>query len=128
MKCPECGGNLTFHFNQNNHDIKFFSCNNHNSGLRKCSSPHYIRLDFLEQVVLYEVKRLACFANEYESDFIKAMMGRSAKVAQNDRVVIFYNCIGAFEMPDRRKIPEQDILLKTKKGVALSYAPAQIAI
>ena len=23
MKCPECGGNLTFHFNQNNHDIKF---------------------------------------------------------------------------------------------------------
>ena len=85
MKCPECGGNLTFHFNQNNHDIKFFSCNNHNSGLRKCSSTHYIRLDFLEQVVLYEVKRLACFANEYENDFIKAMMGRSAKVAQNDR-------------------------------------------
>lgn len=23
MKCPECGGNLNFHFNQNNHDIKF---------------------------------------------------------------------------------------------------------
>ena len=39
----------------------------------------------MEQVVLYEVKRLACFANEYENDFIKAMMGRSAKVAQNDR-------------------------------------------
>ena len=57
MKCPECSGNLTFHFNQNNRDIKFFSCNNHNSGLRKCSSTHYIRLDFLEQVVLYEVHR-----------------------------------------------------------------------
>ena len=85
MKCPECGGNLNFHFNQNNHDIKFFSCSNHNSGLRKCSSTHYIRLDFLEQVVLYEVKRLACFANEYENDFIKAMMGRSAKVAEADR-------------------------------------------
>ena len=26
LKCPECGGNLNFHFNQNNHDIKFFSC------------------------------------------------------------------------------------------------------
>lgn len=85
MKCPECGGNLTFHFNQNNHDIKFFSCNNHNSGLRKCSSTHYIRFDFLEQVVLYEVKRLAFFANEYENDFIKAMMGRSVKVVENDR-------------------------------------------
>ena len=240
MKCPECGGNLNFHFNQNNHDIKFFSCQNHNSGLRKCSSTHYIRLDFLEQVVLYEVHRLACFANEYENDFIKAMVGRSAKVAENDRVrkkrgldglltrdgeldmlferlyednvsgkiddarfakmakryeqeqgenagrikalrlevkkleekrmdvddfletvrhytnaakitkrmvaelidhievypavkedgvtnqrvTIHYNCIGAFEVPDRRKIPERDILLETRKGVALSYAPA----
>lgn len=37
LKCPECGGNLNFHFNQGNHDIKFFSCQNHNSGLRKCS-------------------------------------------------------------------------------------------
>ncbi len=83
LKCPECGGNLNFHFNQNNHDIKFFSCQNHNSGYRKCSKTHYIRLDFLEQVVLYEVKRLACFASEYENDFIKAMIGRSAKVAEN---------------------------------------------
>ena len=83
LKCPECGGNLNFHFNQNNHDIKFFSCQNHNSDYRKCSKTHYIRLDFLEQVVLYEVKRLACFASEYENDFIKAMIGRSAKVAEN---------------------------------------------
>ena len=85
LKCPECGGNLNFHFNQGNHDIKFFSCKNHNSGLRKCSKTHYIRLDFLERVVLYEINRLAAFANEYEGDFIKAMMGRSAKVAENDR-------------------------------------------
>ena len=244
MKCPECGGNLNFHFNQNNHDIKFFSCQNHNSGLRKCSSTHYIRLDFLEQVVLYEVHRLACFANEYENDFIKAMVGRSAKVAENERVrkkreldallardreldalferlyednvsgkiddarfakmakryeqeqgenagriktlrlevkkldekrmdvedfletvrrytdatkitkrmvaelidhievypavkedgvtnqrvTIHYNCIGVFEVPDRRKIPKRDILLETRRGVALSYAPAEVAV
>ena len=243
LKCPECGGNLNFHFNQNNHDIKFFSCQNHNSGYRKCSKTHYIRLDFLEQVVLYEVKRLACFASEYENDFIKAMIGRSAKVAENtalrkqreldaltardreldmlferlyednvagkiddarfakmskryeqeqgenakkikalrlelkkdeskrmdiddfletvrrytdaatitkrmvaelidhievyhaekqdgitnQRVVIHYNCIGAFDVPDRRKIPEADIIMETRKGVALSYAPEQVA-
>ena len=244
LKCPECGGNLNFHFNQNNHDIKFFSCQNHNSGYRKCSKTHYIRLDFLEQVVLYEVKRLACFAREYENDFIKAMIGRSAKVAENtalrkqreldaltardreldmlferlyednvagkiddarfakmskryeqeqgenakkikalrlelkkdeskrmdiddfletvrrytdaatitkrmvaelidhievyhaekqdgitnQRVVIHYNCIGAFDVPDRRKIPETDIIMETRKGVALSYAPEQVAV
>ena len=244
LKCPECGGNLNFHFNQNNHDIKFFSCQNHNSGYRKCSKTHYIRLDFLEQVVLYEVKRLACFASEYENDFIKAMIRRSAKVAENtalrkqreldaltardreldilferlyednvagkiddarfakmskryeqeqgenakkikalrlelkkdeskrmdiddfletvrrytdattitkrmvaelidhievyhaekqdgvtnQRVVIYYNCIGAFDVPDRRKIPEADIIMETRKGVALSYAPEQVAV
>ena len=244
LKCPECGGNLNFHFNQNNHDIKFFSCQNHNSGYRKCSKTHYIRLDFLEQVVLYEVKRLACFASEYENDFIKAMVGRSAKVAENgrirkqreldaltardreldmlferlyednvagkiddarfakmskryeqeqgenakkikalrlelkkdeskrmdiddfletvrrytdattitkrmvaelidhievyhaekqdgitnQRVDIHYNCIGAFDVPDRRKIPEADIIMETRKGVALSYAPEQVAV
>ena len=244
LKCPECGGNLNFHFNQNNHDIKFFSCQNHNSGYRKCSKTHYIRLDFLEQVVLYEVKRLACFASEYENDFIKAMNRRSAKVAENtalrkqreldaltardreldmlferlyednvagkiddarfakmskryeqeqgenakkikalrlelkkdeskrmdiddfletvrrytdattitkrmvaelidhievyhaekqdgvtnQRVVIYYNCIGAFDVPDRRKIPEADIIMETRKGVALSYAPEQVAV
>ena len=46
----------------------------------------------------------------------------------NQRVTIHYNCIGAFEVPDRRKLPERDILLETGKGVTLSYAPAQIAI
>ena len=218
LKCPECGGNLNFHFNQGNHDIKFFSCKNHNSGLRKCSATHYIRLDFLERVVLYEVNRLAAFASEYEDAFIKAIMGRSAKMAENarvrkqreldglvsrdkeldmlferlyednvagkiddarfakmakryeqeqgengkriktirlelkqsegkrmvgelidhidvyhaekqdgvttQRVVIHYNCIGAFDVPDRRKIPEADIIMETRKGVAISYAPA----
>ena len=244
MKCPDCGGNLNFHFNQGNHDIKYFSCNNRNSGLRKCNATHYIRLDFLEQVVLYEVNRLASFANEYEDDFLKAMLGRSAKVAENDRVrkqreldglvardkeldalferlyednvsgkiddarfakmskryeqeqgeigakvkalrlelkktegqrmdveefletvrrytnattitqrmvaelidhidvyhaekhdgittqqvIIHYNCVGPFTVPDRRKIPEADIIMETRKGVALSYAPAQIAV
>ena len=205
---------------------------------------HYIRLDFLEQVVLYEVNRLASFANEYEDDFLKAMLGRSAKVTENDRVrkqrdldglvardkeldalferlyednvsgkiddarfakmskryeqeqgeigakvkalrlelkktegqrmdveefletvrrytnvttitqrmvaelidhidvyhaekhdgittqqvIIHYNCVGPFMVPDRRKIPETDIIMETRKGVALSYAPAQIAV
>lgn len=46
---------------------------------------HYIHLGFLEQVVVYKVNRLAAFANEYERDFVKAMLGRFAKVAENDR-------------------------------------------
>ncbi len=70
-------------------------------------------------------------SDEGEDDFTpfrNIMNEWYAKDITNQRVVIFYNCIGAFEVPDRRKIPEQDILLETRKGVALSYAPAQIAI
>ena len=37
-------------------------------------------------------------------------------------------CIGAFDVPDRRKIPEADIILETRKGVALSYALEQVAV
>ena len=44
------------------------------------------------------------------------------------RVDIHYNCIGVFDVPDRRKIPEADITMRTRKGVAVSYAPAQIAV
>ena len=244
LRCPECGGNLTFHFSQKNPKLKYYSCNNHNTGLRKCSSTHHIRLDFLEQVVLYEIKRLACFASEYQNDFLNAMMGRSskasamertkkqheldrlwardreldtlfarlyednvagkiddtrfAKMAQryeqeqgegadrikvlqhelqkadhkqmdidffletiqryteattitkrmvgelidhidvyhaekqdgvtNQRIVIYYNCIGAFDVPDRRNVPEADIIMETRRGVAVSYAPSPIAV
>ncbi len=46
----------------------------------------------------------------------------------NQRVTIHYNCIGVFEVPDRRKIPERDILLETRRGVALGYAPSGIAV
>lgn len=34
----------------------------------------------------------------------------------------------ACDVPDRRKIPEADITMRTRKGVAVSYAPAQIAV
>ena len=43
-------------------------------------------------------------------------------------MTIYYNCIGAITVPERRDIPETDVYLKTRKGVALSYAPAQIAL
>lgn len=46
----------------------------------------------------------------------------------NQRVDIHYNCIGTFDVPNRRKIPETDIIMETRKGVALSYAPEQVAV
>ena len=83
--CADCGGNLNFHFNQLNPEIKYFSCQSHNSGLRKCTGTHYIRLDFLEQILLNEINRLAAFAAEYEDVFLKAIIGLSAKTAESKR-------------------------------------------
>lgn len=40
-------------------------------------------------------------------------------------IQIHYNCIGPFAVPDLKKIPEADITMKTRKGVAISYAPTQ---
>lgn len=43
------------------------------------------------------------------------------------RLTIHYNCIGVFTIPDRKKIPELEITMKTRKGVAVSYSRSQIA-
>ncbi len=48
--------------------------------------------------------------------------------ASFERGCIHYNCIGAFDVPDRRKIPESDIIMETRKGIVLSYAPEQVAV
>ena len=85
LKCSDCGSNLNFHFNQRNHDIKYFNCANRNSGRGTCPSTHYIRQDFLEQVILQEFNRLTEFAGRYEDDFVKAIIGRSMETAETDR-------------------------------------------
>ena len=41
----------------------------------------------------------------------------------NQRVVIHYNCIGAFDVPDRRKIPEADIIMETRKRRSTQLRP-----
>lgn len=238
LKCADCGSPLHYHFNQGNRDIKYFNCSNNNSGRGTCPSTHYVRQDFLEQVVLQEFHRLAEFANNYEDDFVKAIIGHSMQIAETDRatkqreldnllardkeldtlferiyednvagkisderfaklskkyeeeqagldgrvkilknelrkekgqrltadaflevvrryidaqevtgrmvtelidhidvyhaeridglinqrITVHYNCIGAFEVPDWENIPDFDILIETRKGVALCYA------
>ena len=86
LKCPDCGGNLNYHVNYNNADIKYFNCANNNSARGRCATTHYIRLDFLERVVLEEIRRLTRFANEYEDDFAQAIVGRSMKTVERDRI------------------------------------------
>ncbi len=82
LVCADCGHNLNYHFNQGNHDIKYFNCSNYRGNRGTCSSTHYIRVDFLEQVVWGEIKRLTKFAIHYEDQFLEAVMGSSQKSAE----------------------------------------------
>ena len=61
-------------------------------------------------------------------DYIDEYRAEKQDGVTNQQVVIHYNCIGAFEVPDRKNIPEVDIIMETRKGVTVSYAPAQIAV
>jgi len=45
----------------------------------------------------------------------------------NQKIIIYYNCIGEFQVPDWDKIPDYDIIMETRKGVAISYAPLEKA-
>ena len=42
---------------------------------------------------------------------------------KTQKLVIYYNCIGAVEIPEDIPIPKPDITMNTRKGVNLSYLP-----
>lgn len=244
LVCADCGHNLHYHFNQGNPDIKYFNCSNYKGNRGTCNATHYIRVDFLEQVVLGEIRRLTRFASKFETEFVKAVMGHSQQAVINglnskqrelnaliardkeldglfermyednvngkisderfqrmtkryedeqrellerikalkaeleksssqsmttdmfiatvrkytrarkltprmlnelverievyhaekvngvqvQKIRIHYNCVGSIEIPDVLPLPEPDVCIQTRKGVAISYAPAQVAI
>ena len=241
LKCADCGHNLWFHFNQKNHDIKYFNCSNYKGNRGTCDTTHYIRVDFLEEVLLQEIRRLTRFASRYEDEFAKLVMGHSVKASEFERdkakkelyalnardreldrlfnrmyednvagkiddarfakmssqytaeqvelldkikslqseldkesdkamtadafistvrkytrakkltegmlnelierievhqsakidgvqhqdLTIYYNCVGAIEIPELVALPEVEVTMKTRKGVAVSYSPSQ---
>lgn len=244
LVCADCGHNLHYHFNQQNPDIKYFNCSNYKGNRGTCPTTHYIRVDFLEQVVLSEIRRLMKFAIQYENEFIQSVAGHSQKTAESQlrqkqkdlnrafardkevdklfnrmyednitgkidderfakmskqygeeqkelsikikalqaelekqtdhsmttehfidlvrkyarvkkltprmlnelidkievfhaqrvdgvnvqRLIIHYNCIGTIDIPDLKRIPEIDVLIPTRQGVATGYQPKEKAI
>ena len=78
LVCADCGHNLHFHFNQGN-------CSNYKGNRGTCTSTHYVRVDFLEQVVLGEIRRLTKFASQFEDEFVKAVIGHSQQAEATDR-------------------------------------------
>lgn len=88
LVCADCGNNLHFHFNQGNPEIEYFNCSNYKGNRGTCSSTHYIRADFLEQIVLAEIRRLTRFVCHYEKEFAALMMGFTQQAAEDERKLI----------------------------------------
>ena len=85
LVCADCGHNLHYHFNQGNPEITYFNCANYKGNRGTCTSTHYIRVDFLEQVVLGEIRRLTKFVSQYETQFAKLMMGFTQQAMETER-------------------------------------------
>ena len=102
LVCSDCGSNLHFHFNPGNRDIQYFNCSNNNSRNRTCPTTHYIRVDYLEEIVLTDIRRLIAFTNRYKDEFI-------ALIEQNNGV----------DSMNRRKAAEKEIekLLKRNDDI-----------
>lgn len=86
LVCADCGSNLNFHFNQGNPEIRYYNCANNNSR-GSCDKTHYVRVDFLEEVVMGEIRRLMKFATKYEDEFAKAIMGYATQVQRKQQKV-----------------------------------------
>lgn len=82
LVCADCGCNLHFHFNQGNPEITYFNCSNYKGNRGTCASTHYVRVDFLEQVVLGEIRRLTKYASNYEDQFLKEIIGHSRQAEE----------------------------------------------
>lgn len=70
VRCADCGAVMSYHFNQANRSIEYFNCYNNNKARKTCDKTHYVRVDFLEQVVLAEIRRYARFVRDNEEKFI----------------------------------------------------------
>lgn len=75
LRCADCGRTLHYHFNQRNHDIKCFNCPGYNQGKRKvCAYTHYVREDFLETIVVSEIRRMIKFVLKDERAFLATIV------------------------------------------------------
>ncbi len=71
LRCADCGSIMHYHFNQANRNIEYFNCPGNNKIRKTCNETHYVRVDFLEQVILTEVRRLAQFVRDNKETFMK---------------------------------------------------------
>ena len=80
LYCADCGSKLWFHTNTKNPNIHFFSCSNYVNDYRgTCQTRHYVRADAIEEVVTYELQRLADYLKYDQEGFAELLAEKTNK-------------------------------------------------
>ena len=80
LYCADCGSKLWFHTNTKNPNIHFFSCSNYVNDYRgTCQTRHYVRADAIEEVVTYELQRLADYLKYDQKGFAELLAEKTNK-------------------------------------------------
>ncbi|MCL2672618.1 MAG: recombinase family protein [Clostridiales bacterium] len=87
LLCSSCGSKLHFHTNQSNSDIKYFNCSNYNNSGATCKGSHYIRFDFLQSIVLFEINRMLQYASLHPNEFIDNIKDNECLMKEKELVV-----------------------------------------
>jgi len=96
--------------------------------LKKENSQQYTADTFLDIVRRYtDAKGLTQRMVTELIDHIDVYHSEKTSGQTTQKIKIYYNCIGAFDVPDRESIPELEVYIRTRKGVALSYSQTQRA-
>ena len=80
LYCADCKSKLWFHINTKNKDIHYFSCSNYVKDYRgTCQTRHYVRADAIEEVVTYELQRLADYLRYDQEGFAQLLADKTNK-------------------------------------------------
>jgi len=86
LYCADCGSKLWFHTNTKNPNIHFFSCSNYVNDYRgTCQTRHYVRADAIEEVVTYELQRLADYMKYDQEGFAELLAEKTNKDMLNEQ-------------------------------------------
>ena len=86
LYCADCGSKLWFHTNTKNPNIHFFSCSNYVNDYRgTCQTRHYVRADVIEEVVTYELQRLADYLKYDQDVFAELLAEKTNKDMLNEQ-------------------------------------------
>lgn len=84
LRCADCGAKLYFcTANKFKKNQDHFVCSNYKSNMGTCSA-HYIREIVLYDLVLEQMQRMLKYLKDYEGNFVKGLMDKSAKEKKSD--------------------------------------------